>query len=751
MMPLSYIKGRNSVRVLAAAFLVWTAASVQAQEHQIAARPLTHQEIADYSLPEGAHSSGGLHVVGIGESIYMEALVIKGTQVADVTWELTSKPLLSSATLTESILGPEIPTYEVADQRDYDVAARQTLVPDVVGKYLVTATVSLVGGGEAVLTKEFTGATYVGVGGQDGEEAEYPQCALCHQYDFFPGGDKVSAWAETGHATMFTEAIDGLKSDHYNEGCIECHVLGFNHNAVNGGFDDVAEETGWTFPTELVPGNWAAMPNELKEVSNIQCENCHGAGSEHHGDISATAVTYNSGNCSVCHEEQPYHVKNLEWKNSKHAIAVREERTSCAGCHQGIGFADRMKGMDPVRTEYAAITCAACHEPHDATNPHQVRSTADVTLNDTSKPGGPTVVTEGGTGKLCMQCHISRRDAVSYAEEYHSRFGPHHGPQTDMFVGANAITYGKDIPSSAHLYAIEDSCAACHAVATSRNSPEHLLAGGHTFQPRWDGGTPDDPSDDVDLVNACSSCHGPIVSFNFPREDYDGDGVLEGVQTEVEGLMHELAMMLPPIGEPTVNVTPAYAPHELKGAYNYLMVEEDGSMGLHNLSFTVGILKASIEDVKVMGGPDTDQDGLSDAWEIANFGSIEAQDGYGDPDGDNLNNLSEMKAGINPNAADTDGDNYNDDVELALGHDPNNANDSPAFETRIYTATEFEFSTEAGKMYQVQSITELDDTWVDEGDPIQGDGNMVQEFFSTRPMEENGKRFFRVLEMAPGQ
>ena len=38
-------------------------------------------------------------------------------------------------------------------------------------------------------------------------------------------------------------------------------------------------QPGWTFPTVLTNGNWAAMPLKL-QVANIKCENCHGAGSE---------------------------------------------------------------------------------------------------------------------------------------------------------------------------------------------------------------------------------------------------------------------------------------------------------------------------------------------------------------------------------------------------------------------------------------------------------------------------------------
>jgi hypothetical protein len=48
--------------------------------------------------------------------------------------------------------------------------------------------------------------------------------------------------------------------------------------------------------------------------------------------------------------------------------------------------------------------------------------------------------------------------------------------------------------------------------------------------------------------------------------------------------------------------------------------------------------------------PDSDGDGLADAWELQHFGSLNASAG-GDPDGDGVNNLHEYRAGTNPNDA----------------------------------------------------------------------------------------------------
>jgi len=69
-------------------------------------------------------------------------------------------------------------------------------------------------------------------------------------------------------------------------------------------------------------------------------------------------------------------------------------------------------------------------------------------------------------------------------------------------------------------------------------------------------------------------------------------------------------------------------------------------------------------DVPIHGlDEDVDEDGLPDAWEIANFGGVGVTDGSGDYDGDGLSDYYEYLAGTNPKLIDTDGDGIQDDDE----------------------------------------------------------------------------------------
>jgi hypothetical protein len=167
------------------------------------------------------------------------------------------------------------------------------------------------------LTQNITAATY------KGDVA----CAWCHSGGLLE--DVHGPWSQTLHAHAFEQAINGQSTDHFSQNCIKCHVVGFdaNTNSANGGFDDVAAKTGWVFPPTLTDTNFASMPAALRKVSNIQCENCHGPGSEHTdatGDTTVPnwpllSVSYAAGSCAQCHDSLSHHYKVAEWSNSRHA------------------------------------------------------------------------------------------------------------------------------------------------------------------------------------------------------------------------------------------------------------------------------------------------------------------------------------------------------------------------------------------------------------------------------------------------
>jgi hypothetical protein len=700
---------------------------------RIQMRPLTPQEIKDYSLGTAQRASG-LNTVGLGQPGYLDVLVNLDVPLSanvTVSWSLTNKPGGSMASLVASPLGTNVPPFGIEDRAGGEfaarVASRKMLRPDLAGSYIVVATVNSTNG-SATLTQEITASTYAG----------RSTCRLCHS------GSSIApntwGWTNTGHASAFTMAIDGISTDHFNPNCISCHVVGYDAdtNAVNGGWDDMAKQVGWTFPPIAVSNNWDHMDPKLQNLSNVQCENCHGAGTVHAstalGELppytatkKAISVSLGVGNCAQCHDSLTHHYKTAEYNNSLHGRSVAETSSSCARCHEAQGFINFAEGKPAVSVEHQVISCAACHTLHNGDNPHQIRTVADVTLMDSSKPGGNTVVTNGSLGKLCMQCHISRRDAVTYVNgNVNNRFGPHHGPQTDMLVGANAITYGQDIPSSAHYASVEEACVTCHMQPLHTGEEGFTEVGGHTFKMRSEAG--------VELVEACKECHGEIESFDFARKDYDGNGVIDGVQTEVKGLLTKLAKLLPPVGQDDVTGYSDYKTLEQKqGLYNYLFVEEDGSFGVHNLSYAVGILNGSIAALT----DDANQDNLPDTWQKQYFTGINDPNAApnASPAGDGIPNWLKYSLGLNPWTA---GIVVPNGVVYASGKTIGGA----AGTVHIYTAAEVAFDTQVGKNYQIQEVSELSSGWQNLGNPIAGTGKAISYVTPTR---DGVQQFFRVL------
>ena len=722
--------------LLGALAFVTAANAATPLQGQMVLRPLTAVDVTTYGLPSSSELSGGLSTVGVGTAVYLEADVNIAIPVSDITsvaWSLTAKPIGSVAMLTNSPLGTNVLIYEPSSRLVSQVAGRKLLRPDVAGQYTVTATITTTSEGTTNLTQTITAGTYMGI----------ETCELCHS-----GGqiaeDKWTTWSQTLHAQMFSDEIDGLLGTTMRQSCLQCHTTGFsaNTNVFDGGFSSLQTQLGWTIPTVLTNSNWTNMQAHypsLANVANVQCESCHGPGSVHASLLGNTnsstwpsiSVNYTSGDCNQCHDDATHHPYGTEWLNSVHAVTTTTPsgagRQSCVGCHTAIGFIDRIDGVTNVDTTYMPINCQACHEPHGDTiptnNPHMIRAMMAATLPD------GTVVTNAGEGLLCMQCHQSRENAATYASTYSSNFGPHHGPQGDMLEGVNGYTYGQSIPSSAHA-AISNTCVTCHMQIIPSTDPAFLTAGSHTFEMA---------SSNEMLVAACQQCHGPsVTTFNFPVADYDGDGVVEGVQTEVQNLLNKLSTLLPNSSGvvdglvKTPSPASGWTAPQLEADYNYQFVANDGSLGVHNTAYAVGLLKASIANltgVSVAGG-------LPDAWAIQYFGSINNPNAApnADPTGDGVPNWMKYALGINPNVAGiavTNGVVWHN--VTALG-DTNTVH--------IYTAAEVVFDTQLGKTYQIQAIGSLSGGWSNIGGPIAGTGDSISYLTSTR---NNVQQFFRVV------
>ena len=512
----------------------------------------------------------GLTNVGENTQMYLEG-ILTDTTLSNPTWTVIEKPDGSN---------PVFGTPENLSESEQAVPFK----PDSSGTYKIVFS-------DGSITSD---PLVIKVGLYLGYQYSYPilpnhACQDCH-------ADKTAEWEQTGHYKIFEEGLNGTLSNHYGPSCIKCHTTGYDVNAANNGFDDFP----FVFPDTLYPGQFDNMVQQYPQAmlrARIQCESCHGPGSMHVGAANVMAVTLDAQNCAWCHDEGDHHVFPAQWRASAHAVlSSGQTRASCAQCHNGQGFVDYIEsGKQPLTSNYSEvvkISCAVCHDPHSVENPHQLR-TMDATLVNGYE------ITGAGNGTLCMNCHHARQDAVEYTNDYldnlSTHYGPHHGPQADVLVGKNAITFGQNIESSPHLAATTDACVRCHMYPASSDSLGNvILVGSHSFNMSENG---------VDNVAACFDCHGDFgPDFSDKKcyingnADLDGNGVADGLQIEVEGLLDQLKALLPQDENGEVSITDSSVTlTEAQAAYDYLMVEEDRSLGVHNPRFVFGILKASIE------------------------------------------------------------------------------------------------------------------------------------------------------------
>ena len=173
---------------------------------QITLRPLTPGEIQAYGLKDVQRASG-LSTVPVGAPAYLELLVNNAVPAADITnvsFALSSKPIGSAAALGDSPLGPNVPTYKIADRINnsgapvFKVVGRTLLRPDMRGQYTVNATIQTATTGSTNLTQNITAGKYMGVN----------TCALCHSGGTAP--NTYDPWIHTLHASVFARGVDGL-------------------------------------------------------------------------------------------------------------------------------------------------------------------------------------------------------------------------------------------------------------------------------------------------------------------------------------------------------------------------------------------------------------------------------------------------------------------------------------------------------------------------------------------------------------
>lgn len=505
-----------------------------------------HGQSATASITFNAASlHGGTRDVPVGQRIYLNS----GREGA-AAWTLSAIPAGSKAVL------------------DDPTSRTPSFVADAIGTYTVS---------EGANTMAISATRWLGAlaGGTGNTVVPDDTCTTCHGGLFgnkmvIP--DKFTPWLGTQHATMFTRGINGVASDHYSGACFGCHTVGFDEGVASNGFDDQAAAMKWTMPV-MGPGNWdnlVAQAPSVARLANIQCENCHGPQGLSAGDRLAHTqtwdanqqpqpflsprISYAAENCATCHGAGAHHIYS-EWATlstghmghaNRDATGFAASKTglnaSCGRCHSAQGYTLYAAGLDAGRVALDSknpllptitsanvqpVTCVACHDPHDAKNPNQLRF-YDTTPNLPSGFAGAGM----GKGALCLTCHNSRNGAqtgsltLTYLHEDGETYNsgnpvgysaPHQADQGDVFLGHNAYFLEGSAPIAKHA-AIEDTCVGCHMTLQPKGYLSHgaPARSGHLFR-----------IEAADKQALCANCHGGAV---------DGEGIQAQVESQIAAL-----------------------------------------------------------------------------------------------------------------------------------------------------------------------------------------------------------------------
>lgn len=316
------------------------------------------------------------------------------------------------------------------------------------------------------------------------------------------------------------------------------------------------------------------------------------------GDDGTPGVAGNV-TCLECHSADNPQAVLEQFHQSAHsagAIAVDYAggRASCAKCHSHEGF------LEFVRTGTVAVDiqnpsaweCKTCHNIHTTFE----GSDYALRLADPVKLADNTTIVDLDNSNLCANCHQSRsfgpmtdmsgtvvkingEDYTLQEGEYYisnTRFGPHHGPQTNVLVGIGfseipgSFNYPAD-GTGPHMNEANGLCVGCHMFEYGN------AQGGHTFKPS---------------LEACNTCH----------TEQDNDFNHKNVRVEVEELLEDLRVLLEEQGVKQVGQTyPVVGVHTLEQAqayFNWVGLDEDRSLGAHNPGYVKALLKNSIAAIE---------------------------------------------------------------------------------------------------------------------------------------------------------
>lgn len=286
--------------------------------------------------------------------------------------------------------------------------------------------------------------------------------------------------------------------------------------------------------------------------------------------------------CLGCHNDETFNDNAFEFARSQHIMGeyagYAGGRSYCTPCHSHEAYVEyATTGTNAGGyNNPSPFECATCHSLHADFEEDFTGEDAALRLTDPVMAMFDETVSlelDDTNANMCVMCHQSRRGTDYYDDGTgttvtftSSHTGPHHGPQSNILLGNNGSVVGEAMDHA------EAGCIACHMFETEGDEAD--VAGGHTF---WAA------------VEACQECHSSA-------EDFD----VFGNQTNITTKLETLADLL--VGEGILDSTHHVVPGTYDRAvfnafWDYDIVYEDRSKGVHNPGYAEDLLDAAIANV----------------------------------------------------------------------------------------------------------------------------------------------------------
>lgn len=340
------------------------------------------------------------------------------------------------------------------------------------------------------------------------------RCVLCHAANYY-------VWQQTTKHAQAFQALEKEQSESGQE-CLRCHGTGLECS-----------------PCHTVKGD------DRRLLEGVQCENCHGPGSNHTRGLSRMPEPVLSAEACGCHSGR--HSAALdEWRSSRHALSLadlkdskeKKPEDSCLRCHSADVFDLGEEHIVPRKTPILEtannpITCMVCHEPHKNKHGYQLRKPRE---------------------EICNPCH-SAGEGIPRQQEMLAGTGARLGTMT----------------GSGHFAVRGVSCVTCHMHREESGDWNRPDETGHDFDPH---------------VEECMNCH------------QDGQKLWTETQMAIKSSLAVLRAKLDTIDPSKLDAGKKRLYEEAE--FDYDFVKNEGSFGIHNKAYADSLIRAIKERLDLL-------------------------------------------------------------------------------------------------------------------------------------------------------